>query len=283
MKGTVCLGPRLSLVASYVPELAKLGDIGTDHAYLPIFLWEQTRIARAIAVDIHEGPYQSAREAINRRGLDQWIDVRFGDGLKPIQPGEVDTLTLAGMGGNTMLEIFEARPDVLAQVNTLILQPQGAEGKVRKALLNAGWLLQDEALTTEEGRIYGVMVYSRQRGKAFEEFEELSDKWFRRLEQKYAKKQHANSGIRLQELQKIEDIQGMQVIFEKVFWGLGPLILEQPGPELERLIQEQIEPLQQVIKEMGKSQKDEIRLRIRQYEITCSLLKEMKECLFPSL
>jgi len=265
MQETVCLGPRLHLVASFVPEHAKLGDIGTDHAYLPIFLREQQKIAQAIAVDVHEGPYQSARAAIHTRGLDGRIDVRFGDGLKPIQPGEVDTLTLAGMGGNTMLEIFKARPSVMSQVNSLILQPQGAEGKVRKTLLNSGWLLQDERLITEEGRIYSVMVYSRQRGKSFQALEELKEKWLQRLK--------INS----------EEFIEIHQAFERVFWEFGPLILEQPVSELERLIQEQNEPLQRAIKEMRKSQKEEIRLKIHQQEITCSLLKEMAKCLFPSV
>lgn len=265
-QGSVCLGPRLRLVASLVPKKAKLGDIGTDHAYLPIFLWEQHRIAQAIAVDVHKGPYQSAQAAIHTRGLEECIDVRLGDGLKPIRPGEVDTLTLAGMGGNTMLEIFEASPDVLAHVNTLILQPQGAEGKVRKNLLNSGWLLREERLIAEEGRIYGVMLYGRKNGEALARLEMLKEKWLQRLE-----------------LPHDLESQEIQEGFDRVFWEMGPLILEQPIPELERLIQEHSEPLQRAIREMKKSQKEEIHQKIQQQELTCSLLEEMRKCLFPSV
>lgn len=271
MPGSIGLGPRLELVASMVPEQAKLGDIGTDHAYLPIFLWEHQRITRAIAVDVHEGPFKSAKSAIRARGLEQRIDVRFGDGLMPIQPGEVDTLTLAGMGGNTMLEIFEASPDVLAKVNVLIVQPQGAEGKVRKTLLNSGWLLQEEHLIAEDGRIYGVMLYSRTTGKSLGSLETLKTKWLKRLDKNWQENEH-------QENEYQEELEA----FDQVFWGLGPLILEEPIPELERLIQEQIEPLKRAIQGMKKSQKEEIQLRIKKQELTCSLLEEMKKCLFPS-
>lgn len=269
MQETIELGPRLFLVASYVPGQAKLGDIGTDHAYLPIFLWENNKIFQAIAVDVHEGPYQSAKSAIHSRGLDQWIDVRLGDGLKPIQPGEVDTLTLAGMGGNTMLDIFQASPDVLAQVNTLVLQPQGAEGKVRKSLLDSGWLLRDEKLIAEEGRIYGVIVFSRFEGKRLEELNELEDQWLKRIYQVGTLKN--NQALK-------EEI---QAAFERIFWKIGPLNLDRPVKELEKLFLEQIEPLRKAINEMKKSQKEEVKIKIHQQEIVCTLLEEMKKWLFP--
>lgn len=266
MPETMSLGPRLELVASLVPEQAKLGDIGTDHAYLPIFLWENHKITQAIAVDVHEGPYQSARAAIHTRGLESWIDVRLGDGLKPIQPGEVDTLTLAGMGGNTMLEIFNDSPEVLALVHTLVVQPQGAEGKVRKTLQNSGWLLAEEHLITEDGRIYGVMLYSRENGQSWGDLEDLKTNWLKHL--------HIDRG-------KSEQQERLEA-FNQIFWDIGPLILEQPVPELKLLIQEHIDPLQRAIQGMKKSQKKEIHQRIKQQELTCSLLEEMKQCLFPS-
>ncbi|WP_434511421.1 tRNA (adenine(22)-N(1))-methyltransferase [Desulfitobacterium sp. AusDCA] len=270
MQETIDLGPRLLLVASFVPDQAKLGDIGTDHAYLPIFLWENKKIAQAIAVDVHEGPYQSAQAAIHSRGLDQWIDVRLGDGLKPIQPGEVEALTLAGMGGNTMLDIFSASPDVLAQVGTLVLQPQGAEGKVRKSLLDSGWLLQDEQLIAEEGRIYGVIVFSRFEGKRLKELSELKDQWLKRVYQR----------VNLQNKQVFK--KEIQAAFERIFWKIGPLNLEYPVPELEQLFLDSVEPLRKAITEMKKSLKEEVQIKMHQQEIVCTLLEEMKKWLFPS-
>lgn len=270
MDETIDLGPRLLMVASFVPDQAKLGDIGTDHAYLPIFLWEKGKIAQAIAVDVHEGPFQSAQSAIHSRGMTQWIDVRFGDGLKPIKPGEVDALTLAGMGGNTMLDIFKASPAVLALVNTLILQPQGAEGKVRKSLLCSGWLLENEQLVVEEGRIYGVMVFSRFRGKSLEELSRLKDQWLKRLAQRiYPQSNHSMETE-------------LHAAFERIFWEIGPFNLEHPVAELERLFLELIQPLKKAINGMKKSQKEEVKIKIHEQEIMCMILEEMRKWLFPS-
>lgn len=260
MSLTVNLGPRLQLVASYVPKGAHLGDIGTDHAYLPIYLWEQGRIHRAIAVDVHEGPYKSARSAIQSRNLNEIIDVRFGDGLKPIELGEVNTLTLAGMGGNTMLEIFEAKPLVLNQVNTLILQPQGAEGKVRLTLLQKGWKLVHEQLVEEEGRIYVVMKFSRWDGFSYEEMEEKVKQW-----------------------DKLVHIENQEKILAKLVWDMGPIVLEHPGPELKVLIEEQLIMLERAVREMQKSSKPEVQERIQQHHLTHSVLEGIKKCLFPSV
>lgn len=264
MAVSVNLGPRLQLVASYVPQGSRLGDIGTDHAYLPIFLWENGRIERAVAVDVHEGPYRSACSAIQSRGLTSIIDVRYGDGLKPIQVGEVDALTLAGMGGNTMLEIFAARPEILSQVMDLVLQPQGAEGKVRLTLLQAGWKLKQEQYIAEEGRIYVVMHYSRQEGYTFEELQVKVRKWLR------------------QALVSSEgSLEQTESILTKWIWEFGPLAMDHPSEELKTMILEHVQTLKRTISEMQKSSQEQVQKRIQEYMLTIEVLKELEKCLFP--
>ena len=43
------LSKRLDLVASFVPAGARLLDVGSDHAYLPIALLQEGKIEAAIA------------------------------------------------------------------------------------------------------------------------------------------------------------------------------------------------------------------------------------------
>lgn len=273
MSLSVNLGPRLRLVASYVPKGSLLGDIGTDHAYLPIYLWENGSLRHAVAVDVHEGPYLSARSSIQSRRLESVIDVRFGDGLKPVHPGEVDTLTMAGMGGNTMLEIFDARPEVMAQVQTLILQPQGAEGKVRLKLLQAGWKLKEERLIEEEGRIYVVMNYSREEGYTFEELSEKVQQWLVRIGR--------SQEVHFSDDKEQEDEQIEQKLLAKWVWELGPLVLENPIPELNGLIEDQIRTIARIIHEMQKSSQSQVIERIQSLKLTSTFLEGMKKCLFP--
>ena len=48
------LDKRLQAVAAFVPEGSSFADIGTDHAYLPVWLVEQGIITSAVAGD-HRG------------------------------------------------------------------------------------------------------------------------------------------------------------------------------------------------------------------------------------
>ncbi|AGA70339.1 putative SAM-dependent methyltransferase [Desulfitobacterium dichloroeliminans LMG P-21439] len=271
MTVSVNIGPRLHMVATFVPKGSQLGDIGTDHAYLPIYLWESGRIEKAIAVDVHEGPYRSACAAIKGRGLTSVIDVRYGDGLTPIQPGEVDTLTLAGMGGNTMLEIFAAQGLVMSQVEDLILQPQGAEGKVRLTLLQEGWKMIEERYVAEEGRIYVVMHFSRRVGYTWEELQTKVHTWLGKLL------------IDVASPESQQDQELSEGLIRKWIWEFGPLGLENPQEELQVLIHEQKQTLQRTIGEMQKSAQTKVQKRIDEYNLSIRVLEGMEKCLFRSV
>ena len=55
------LSIRLQEVGEFVPQDAVLLDIGSDHAYLPIHLVKMGRIKSAIAGEVVQGPYDSAK------------------------------------------------------------------------------------------------------------------------------------------------------------------------------------------------------------------------------
>ncbi|MBO5727413.1 MAG: tRNA (adenine(22)-N(1))-methyltransferase TrmK, partial [Oscillospiraceae bacterium] len=55
------LTPRLLAAAQLVPPGAAVADIGTDHAYLPVWLLKQGRVRYAIAADLRSGPLERAR------------------------------------------------------------------------------------------------------------------------------------------------------------------------------------------------------------------------------
>ena len=92
------LSPRLQLLADWVSQGARLADVGTDHAYLPVWLTLHGRVTSAIASDLRKGPLERARETGRTYGA-EGIDYRLGDGLAFIRPEEADTIAIAGMGG----------------------------------------------------------------------------------------------------------------------------------------------------------------------------------------
>ena len=259
---SVTLGPRLQTVASFVPEGAKLGDIGTDHAYLPIALYEGHRIDKAVAIDVHEGPYQSALNAVKGRHLEDFIEVRLGDGLQPLKSGEVDVLTLAGMGGRTMLEILSARPDVVNSLTDLIVQPQGAEGAVRSALLKNGWRLKAECLVEEENRLYVVMAYSKEIGWDEAELLKKEDEWKQRLQP-------------LLEQRLIIDTEFSGLV-HKLVWHFGPLVLENRSDLLDSYMSEYRSMLSRRLEQMKRSKSTEIEVKLKEVCADLALVEGMR-------
>lgn len=153
---------RLRAIAEFVPQGAKLADIGTDHAYLPSALLKEQKIAFAIASDVAAAPCKVAKTTLAMQGVSSKAEVRQGDGLKVLQPGECDTIVMAGMGGTTIMEIMSASPEVARGAKLLILQPMIAADKVRQYLVANGFGIVAEELVEDGKYLYEIIVASPQ-------------------------------------------------------------------------------------------------------------------------
>lgn len=158
MPALLSLSPRLAGVAELVLPDAPMADIGTDHGYLPVFLVQSGRVPLAIASDRLPGPVAAARRTVSEYGAAGRVEVRLADGLAALQPGEVATVVLAGMGGPLMQEILSARPELLAGVRRLVLQPNTGEEGLRRWLVRQGWRLVAERLVADAGRLYVILA-----------------------------------------------------------------------------------------------------------------------------
>lgn len=153
----VKLSNRLLAVASFVTNGNVLADVGTDHGYIPIYLLQEKRIPRAIAMDINEGPLQRAKEHIDIYGLKDYIETRLSDGVAALAPGEVDSILVAGMGGGLVMHILEEGKEVCMRAKELILQPQSELERVREYLWSNGYVILEENMVLEDEKFYPMM------------------------------------------------------------------------------------------------------------------------------
>ena len=134
-----------------------LADIGTDHGYVPISLVQRKKIKKAIAMDVNKGPLKRAEEHIREAQLEEYIDTRLSDGVKKLEVGEVNSILIAGMGGDLVIRIIKNGMEVCRSVDELILQPQSELGKVRKFLRENNFEIIDEDMVIEDGKYYPMM------------------------------------------------------------------------------------------------------------------------------
>ncbi|KIM19194.1 SAM-dependent methyltransferase [Apilactobacillus kunkeei] len=153
------LSQRLKVVADFVPQNSRVADIGSDHAYLPVYLMKQKQIEFGIASEVAKGPLDNAIQEIKAEGLSDRIDTRLADGLLSVQPEDkIDCVTIAGMGGTLIKNILENGRSHLSGDELLILQPNVGEDRLRTWLMNNQYEISDETILREDGHTYEIIV-----------------------------------------------------------------------------------------------------------------------------
>lgn len=154
------LSYRLKLIAALVPDGARVCDIGTDHAYLPIELVKSGKASGVIATDIRQKPLENARRNIEKAQADN-IDLRLCDGLSAVSSDEADTVIIAGIGGEVISGII-SRTEWLkhSPCPLLILQPTTSPEELRRFLVSNGFEILSDTAIAENGKLYSVMTSS---------------------------------------------------------------------------------------------------------------------------
>ncbi len=152
------LTDRLQKAADLVPPGKAMADIGTDHGYLPIYLIEKKKMERAIACDINQGPLDRARENLISSGMMDRISLRLGGGLSPLEKGEVDGVTICGMGGLMIRQILEDDREKAQALSWLVLQPQNHVAELKVFLSTHHFRIEKEILSQDGGQLYELLL-----------------------------------------------------------------------------------------------------------------------------
>lgn len=236
----VTISKRLETIARYCPKGARVADIGSDHALLASYLLVEDIASFVIAGELNEGPYQAALKQIHTLQIRDRASVRKGDGLAVINPGEVEVVCIAGMGGQLIASILENGNEKLTGVKRLILQPNVGEELVRHWFLENEWQLVSETILEEDGILYEILVAERGDANA----------------------PYAQTDRTLEELVRI-----------------GPFLWQEKPPQLHTKWQHEREKWTKVRTQLERSDKPEAKERLKQIESEIEWIDGVLACL----
>ena len=151
---------RLEALAKQIKPGETMADIGTDHGFLPIILFQRGTCPKVIMTDVSEKALARAREhGEGVVGLSN-DNYRLGDGLLPINPGEVDVVVVAGMGGILMTDILAADLIKAKTIQKYIFQPRNHPEVLRHWLFQNGFSILNESLVRERRNLCEIIVAS---------------------------------------------------------------------------------------------------------------------------
>ena len=151
------LSKRLQKIADFVIDGDIVADIGTDHGYIPAYLIDSGKSKKVIGTDISKGSLDKIIQYIKQLNFEESIETRLGNGLEVINTNEIDTVIIAGMGGQLMKDILNKDLEVTNSISNFILQPMIAAKELREYLINNKFKIIDEELVYEENKYYEII------------------------------------------------------------------------------------------------------------------------------
>lgn len=148
------LDQRLRNVAARI-RWSRHADVGSDHGHLLAALLAAGRIEFGIAIENKRRPFDNSAKTLSGRNA----DVRYGDGLSVLKTGEVDGLSICGMGGESIVDILSGFPDRVPE--RLVLQPNRKPELIRQWALEQRFHLVDEIIVPGK-RDFLVLVFQKQ-------------------------------------------------------------------------------------------------------------------------
>ena len=110
-----------------------------------------------IATDINEGPLQKAKQSLRDTNCEDAVELILCDGLDGCNPEMVDTIIVAGMGGDSITSILDRAEWCAREDMKLILQPVTKPEVLRYWLVNNDFVIKNEAQVEENGTIYQII------------------------------------------------------------------------------------------------------------------------------
>ena len=157
---SIILSSRLKTISNMVRKGSIVADIGADHGKLIISLYEEGIISHGYAVENKKGPYSRLVEALKNESLEDIIVPLFSDGISDL-PTNVDTLVIAGMGGENIIKILTSHKEKLNHVTTIIVDAHSCIPKLRAVVTDLGFVIADEKMVKDDNVYYEIIKFCK--------------------------------------------------------------------------------------------------------------------------
>lgn len=149
------LPKRLQIIVDLVPNDSKVIDIGTDHAYVPIYLYLNNITKNITATDISSNVLKQSYKNLLKYNLEDKIKLIESDGFKNIT-NTFDLAIIAGMGTYTIIDILKTKN----LPKTLIIESNNKPDLLREYLNSINYTLNKEIAILDNNKYYLIMYYT---------------------------------------------------------------------------------------------------------------------------
>ena len=150
------LSVRLNSILNFIDQQDRVADIGTDHGYL-LDACINKGITFGQGIENKKGPYDRALLTLNKHVLNGKIKLSLSDGLDDLD-SSIDTVVIAGMGGELISQIIEANKEKAKKIKKLILEPNIRIYELRNYLSENSFEIINEDIVEENGKFYEIIV-----------------------------------------------------------------------------------------------------------------------------
>ena len=151
------ISKRLKTISDLLNDNINVIDVGCDHALLDIYLFNNKKNINIIASDVRPGPLEQAKKNIEKYGCKN-IKVKLGNGIDTIE-SVTDTIVIAGMGGDTVIDILNNGKDKLSNIKTMVISPQSEWTKTREFVTSLGFIIDEEVLLLDKNKYYLIIRF----------------------------------------------------------------------------------------------------------------------------
>ena len=148
---------RLDEIYKLIHSRKGVADIGTDHGEIPVRLAIDGFRGLIFASDVHLQPLEAARRRAEEAGVAEKIRFSCSDGLDECRPFSVDTIVIAGLGGDTICSILDRAEWTMSDQVSLILQPMTKAEVLRFWLSCNGYCIEKELIVQENGKLFHIL------------------------------------------------------------------------------------------------------------------------------